>query len=48
MSGLKSVAATGKKKKQKPLPENESIQPGMTVVLHPHKKPGQVREFEEV
>jgi len=48
LSGLKSVSAIGKNEKQKPLPENESIEPANTVVLHPHKKPGQVREFEEV
>ena len=48
LAGMKSVATMGKKKKQKPLPENESIHPTKTVVLHPHKKPGQIREFEEV
>ena len=48
LAGLKSIATIGKNKKQKPLPENESIQPTKTVALHPHIKPGQVREFEEV
>jgi len=47
LAGLKSVHQMGKEKKQKPLPENQSVKPKNIVPLHPEKKTNRVREFEE-
>ncbi len=44
LSGLKSVAQMGKDKKDKPLPENESVTPGKIVDLRKGLKKSEVRE----
>jgi hypothetical protein len=44
LKGLKSVVEMGKTKGDKPLPENESVEPGNIVKLGKGLKKGQVRE----
>ena len=44
LKDLKSVVEMGKEKKDNPLPENESIDPGLIVKLRKGLKKGQVRE----
>ena len=44
LKGLKSVAEMGKEKRDNPLPENESVDPGKIVALRKGLKKSQVRE----
>ncbi len=48
LSKLKSVFTLGKKKRQTPLPENESVSPEKIVALRKTMNRGQVREYTEV
>jgi hypothetical protein len=44
LKGLKSLAEMGKEKGDKPLPENESVDPDNIVKIRKGLKKGQVRE----
>jgi len=46
LSGVQSIAALGTKKKDVPLPENESVNPAHVVKLDPKTLNGQVRDGE--
>lgn len=47
LKGMKSVAKMGKKKGDKPLPENQPVDPKNVVKLRAGLKKGQVREWED-
>lgn len=47
LAGMKSVATLGKRKKDRPLPENQSITPERVIALRRHLAKDQVREFKD-
>jgi hypothetical protein len=47
LAGMKSVATLGKKKKDRPLPENQSVTPERVIALRRNLTKDQVREFKD-
>lgn len=46
LARLKSVAAMGRKKHRRPLPDNQTVKPQPVLQLHPKREPEQVREMK--
>ncbi len=47
LAGMKSVATLGRKKKDRPLPENQSVTPDRVIALRRNLTKDQIREFKD-